>query len=182
MKHRAVVSPPTVRRAARRAGVIAAIGTAAAAVTGALAVAAAVVAGLGYLPVWLDSRVVAAGVAVVLTALTVAAVRPLRAVHRGLERWAVRRAAAATIRHLDSLDRVAAGDEVERYVLAALAHHDVDVVTGLLTVMRRYDPDRAAGLAAAMVVHVLAEDGALTVGGRNSDEGKGDAGVRPTGR
>ena len=181
MKHRASGTPPTVRRAARRAGVIAAIATAAAAVTGAL-VAAAVVAGLGYLPVWLDSRLVAVCVAVVLMALTVGAVRPLRAVHRAVERWAVRRGAAATIRHLDSLDRVAAGDEVERYVLAALARHDVDVVAGLLTVMRRYDPDRAAGLAAAMVVHVLADDGVLTVGGRHSDEGKGDAGVRPTGR
>lgn len=179
MKHRASGTPPTVRRAARRAGVIAAIATAAAAVTGALVAAAAVVAGLGYLPVWLDSRLVAVCVAVVLMALTVGAVRPLRAVHRAVERWAVRRGAAATIRHLDSLDRVAAGDEVERYVLAALARHDVDVVAGLLTVMRRYDPDRAAGLAAAMVVHVLADDGVLTVGGRHSDEGKGDDHGRP---
>lgn len=179
MKHRAVVSPPTVRRAARRAGVIAAIAATAAALAGALAAAAAVVAGLAYLPVWLDSRLVAAGVAVVLMALTVAAVRPLRAVHRVIERWAVRRAAAATVRHLDSLDRVAAGDEVERYVLAALAHHDAGTAAGLMTLMRRYDPDRAAGLAAAMVVHVLAADGALTVGGRHSDEGKGDDHGRP---
>jgi hypothetical protein len=169
VKHRSAV-----RDASRRAGVIAAAATAAAAVTGMLVLAAAVVLVVAHLPASLDFRLVAAGVGVVLLAVTVAAQRPLRALHRVVERWAVHRGAAAVIRHLDSIDPATAGDEVERYITAALARQDVNTVVGLLTVMRHYQPDRAAGLAAAMVLHVLADEAA--------DEAKGDAGVRPTGR